>query len=137
METKEDGRIKLYVTYRSLHLRRAHPGLMTRGEYVPLSARGPNADNIFAFVRRSENHLVLAIAPRFMTRLVPEAGGLPLGPEVWKDAVLMLPDIRPHRRFQNVFTGEIHRPIEREGQAALGLAEVFGNFPVGLLTALS
>ena len=37
---KEDGRIKLYVTHRSLACRRDHPGLFTAGEYVPLAAEG-------------------------------------------------------------------------------------------------
>src|SRR5207302_5606337 len=36
--TKEDGRIKLYVTYRSLHCRREQPALFTTGEYLSAEA---------------------------------------------------------------------------------------------------
>ena len=50
--TKEDGRIKLYVTHRSLACRRDHPGLFTAGEYIPLAAEGSKAAHLFAFARR-------------------------------------------------------------------------------------
>jgi (1->4)-alpha-D-glucan 1-alpha-D-glucosylmutase len=135
VETKEDGRIKLLVTNRGLHCRRDHPGLFTKGEYFPTSAGGPKADNVFAFLRRLENTWAIAVAPRFVTRLVPGVGNLPLGGEVWQDSYLLLPGIRPHQLCRNVFTGEIHTPVERDGETVLPLAEVFANFPVGLLLA--
>src|SRR5262249_2445931 len=40
VQTKEDGRIKLFVTHRGLHCRRDHPGLFTQGEYLPATAVG-------------------------------------------------------------------------------------------------
>ena len=51
--TREDGRIKLYVTHRSLACRRDHPGLFTAGEYIPLAAEGSKAAHLFAFARRA------------------------------------------------------------------------------------
>ena len=48
---KEDGRIKLFVTYRTLQCRRDHPGLLSAGEYIPLAAEGSKAAHLFAFAR--------------------------------------------------------------------------------------
>ena len=48
---KEDGRIKLFITYRTLQCRRDHPGLLSSGEYIPLAAEGSKAAHLFAFAR--------------------------------------------------------------------------------------
>jgi (1->4)-alpha-D-glucan 1-alpha-D-glucosylmutase len=135
VETREDGRIKLYVIYRGLQLRRAYPGLLTRGEYLPALAVGDRADNVFAFVRRLESRWLAVAVPRLVTRLAPHVGDLPFGPEVWRDDVLLLPGIEPAQRCRNLFTGETHKLVEKDGQAALPLAEVFAQFPVAMLEA--
>src|SRR5262245_44810950 len=51
---KEDGRIKLYVTWRGLNSRRDHAGLFSEGEYLPCSMAGTRREHLFAFVRRNE-----------------------------------------------------------------------------------
>jgi (1->4)-alpha-D-glucan 1-alpha-D-glucosylmutase len=130
---KEDGRVKMYVTWRALHARRDNPGLFTAGEYLPVDVVGPRRDHVCAFVRRQNGALAVAAAPRLMTRLVPEVGGLPVGAAVWEDTRLLLPGAEPGRRLRNVFTGEEVVPAEYEGQAAVAAAEVFANFPVVLL----
>ncbi len=135
-ETKEDGRIKLYLTWRGLLCRREHPGLFTEGEYLPASALGERSDNVFAFIRRLGERWALAAAPRLIARLMPGVGDLPLGAGVWRDTVLVLPGIRPHQRCRNIFTGEIHETSERDGQTVLPLADVFAHFPVALLTGM-
>jgi (1->4)-alpha-D-glucan 1-alpha-D-glucosylmutase len=135
-ETKEDGRIKLYLTWRGLHCRREHPGRFTEGEYVPASALGERADNVFAFIRRLEERWALAAVPRLVARLMPGARDLPLGTDVWRDTVLVLPGIRPHERCRNIFTGEVHCPSERDGQTVLPLGEVFADFPVAVLMGI-
>jgi (1->4)-alpha-D-glucan 1-alpha-D-glucosylmutase len=132
-EQKEDGRVKLYVTWRALHARRDNPGLFTTGDYLPADAVGPRRDHVCAFVRRRDGGVAVAAAPRLMTRLVPEAGGLPLGAAVWEDTRLLLPGVEPGRRLRNVFTGEDVVPGEHEGLAAVAAAEVFATFPVALL----
>ena len=50
---KEDGRIKLYVHYKTLGLRRERPGLLSAGDYFPMACEGAHADHVFAFARRS------------------------------------------------------------------------------------
>jgi (1->4)-alpha-D-glucan 1-alpha-D-glucosylmutase len=131
--TKEDGRIKLYVIYRGLQCRRDYGGLFTQGEYTPAYALGSRSENVFAFVRRLGDRWAIAVAPRLQTQLMPSPGDLPLGPEVWQDSALVLPGFSPHERCRNVFTGELHDLIERDGRAVIPLGEVFANFPVALL----
>ena len=132
-EAKEDGRIKLYVTHRSLRCRRDCPGLFATGEYLPAEASGSRQEHAFGFVRRQGDTCAVVVVPRLLGRLVPEADRMPLGAEVWQDTVLLLPEVAPGRRLVNVFTGEQLVVAEREGRGVLSLAEVLGHFPVALL----
>jgi (1->4)-alpha-D-glucan 1-alpha-D-glucosylmutase len=135
-ETKEDGRVKLYVTWRALHARRDHPGLFTTGDYLPAEAVGSRGDHVCAFVRRAEGAVAVAAAPRLMTRLVAQTGELPVGAAVWEDTQLLLPGVEPGRRLRNVFTGEEVVVREREGKSMVAAADVFANFPVALMLAV-
>ncbi|MEJ2652891.1 MAG: hypothetical protein P8173_14140, partial [Gammaproteobacteria bacterium] len=56
----EDGRAKLYVTWKSLDLRRRCTAYFQHGEYLPLAARGANEDFICAHAWRYENDLIIA-----------------------------------------------------------------------------
>ena len=47
---KEDGRIKLYLTWRAHSCQRDHAGLFSAGEYLPAEAAGPRADHVFGFI---------------------------------------------------------------------------------------
>src|SRR5205823_3516059 len=132
-QTKEDGRIKLYVTRQALHYLRDHPGLFAIGEYQPANAAGARQENVAGFVRRLADHCAVAVVPRLLTRLIAQPGDLPLGREVWQDTVVLLPGLGGNRRLRNIFTGEVVTASEREGQGVLPLAEVFANFPVAVL----
>ncbi len=132
---KEDGRIKLYVTHRSLACRRDHPGLFTAGEYVPLAAEGSRAAHLFAFARRDgRDHAVVAV-PRLVARLAPDPASPPMGAEVWTDTRLPLTGLDPALRWRNLFTGELLAPEVRDGQPSLAAADLFAHFPVALLLA--
>jgi (1->4)-alpha-D-glucan 1-alpha-D-glucosylmutase len=130
---KENGRVKLYVTWRALQARREHRGLFTRGEYLPADVIGERREHIGAFVRRQNGVVAVAAAPRLMTHLVPNMSELPLGGAVWQDTRLLLPGIEPGRRLRDVLTGEELLAGEHEGQAALMAADVLASFPVALL----
>src|SRR5262249_47936689 len=60
----EDGRAKLYVTWRALHARKKHPGLFAEGEYLQLSAEGEKAKHLFAFARRLKGAAAVVAVPR-------------------------------------------------------------------------
>jgi (1->4)-alpha-D-glucan 1-alpha-D-glucosylmutase len=134
--TKEDGRIKLYLTYRALQFRREHPALFTSGEYLPAETSGTKADHVFGFVRRHQGECAAVAVPRLLTGLVPNVDKLPSGRDVWQDTVLQLPDLVPSQRWRNIFTGEILNGPVQSGEGELRLAEVFAHFPVALLLAV-
>jgi (1->4)-alpha-D-glucan 1-alpha-D-glucosylmutase len=131
--TREDGRIKLYVTWRALHCVREHPGLFTAGEYLPAEVSGPLSKHVCAFVRRTGDAWAVVAVPRLLVGLLPNTGDLPLGP-AWQSSVLVLPN-GAAQPLRNVFTGEVVTPTVHGGRASLPLAEVFASFPVALLVA--
>ncbi|MDQ3906760.1 MAG: malto-oligosyltrehalose synthase, partial [Acidobacteriota bacterium] len=133
MREPEDPRLKLYVTQRALNFRRAHAELFASCGYAPLGARGPRADNVVAFARRSGDDECIAVAARFFTRLTdgrPER--LPLGAEVWGDTALPVEPGEGAARYRDVFTGAEVSPQGSCGNV-LPLAEVFAHLPVALL----
>jgi (1->4)-alpha-D-glucan 1-alpha-D-glucosylmutase len=135
VQAKEDGRVKLYVTYRALHCRREHPGLFSVGDYIPAEILGSKHEHVCAFIRRQESDWAVAAVPRLVAGLVRREHELPLGKLIWEDGLLVLPGFNPGRRLENVFTGEILVTSGWRGKATLNLVDLFANFPVALLTA--
>jgi (1->4)-alpha-D-glucan 1-alpha-D-glucosylmutase len=68
----EDGRIKMFVVSRLLHLRRTAPWLFQKGTYASFYGDGEFADSCIAFSREFDFQKILVIAPRFTTRLSTE-----------------------------------------------------------------
>jgi (1->4)-alpha-D-glucan 1-alpha-D-glucosylmutase len=134
LRAKEDGRVKLYVTWQALVCRREHPRLFSTGDYVPLERTGIAAEHAFAFLRRREAGQAIVVVSRFLTRLLSPAVTLPLGTAVWGDTRLVLPEGSAHR-FRNLFTGERLTTVENARHASLPLSRVFAHFPVALLLA--
>ncbi len=131
VNTKADGRIKLYVIHKTLTFRRQHVPLFLEGEYVPLEAAGVQREHVCAFAQRTGAETVVAVVPRLVTRL--NADGPLLGRKVWGDTWLALPVDKPGTRYRNLFTGEVVDLLERAGRPALLLETVFAGFPVALL----
>ena len=152
----QDGRIKLYVTYKALNFRRVQRNLFTQGIYVPLTASGAREDHVVAFARRLDNQWVLVVVPRLGMKLSSSAKPFerlrvridlfprlgmkhspsakpPLGKRLWKETLLHLPDGAPNG-WENVFTGE-ELVVSDHNAAVRGLFvhEVFRRLPIALL----
>jgi (1->4)-alpha-D-glucan 1-alpha-D-glucosylmutase len=136
LEDMEDGRIKLYLTWRALQCRREHAPLYQEGDYVPLAVSGARAGHLCAFARvRGEAAAVVVVAPRLLAGLLGEEPRPPLGQEVWEDTRVELP-WPAGARFRNAFTGELLEAEPGEGSAGLPLHRVLQSFPVALLHRL-
>ncbi|MGB3137502.1 MAG: malto-oligosyltrehalose synthase [Nodosilinea sp.] len=123
LEHRHDGRIKLWVTHCGLAARRAYPELFEQGDYQPLSARGVAEDSVVAFARQWGNRWVVAIVPRFLTRLTD--GDYPIG-KIWADTTLALPS---HvEQWHNWIT---HETFTSADDAAL--SSLLATFPVAIL----
>jgi (1->4)-alpha-D-glucan 1-alpha-D-glucosylmutase len=134
VEHWQDGRIKLYLTWKAARFRREQRKLFEEGSYLSLVATGRADANICAFARRSQKQWALSVTPRFFTRLV-DPGQPPLGREVWGSTGLLLPRGVP-ALWKNVLTGQSVKVKATAGnQNRLPLASVFESFPVALLYA--
>jgi (1->4)-alpha-D-glucan 1-alpha-D-glucosylmutase len=137
LDTVEDGRAKLYVTWKSLSLRRHYAAHFQQGEYLPLTALGANADCICAHAWRRDNSLIIAAVPRWFAGRMSEGKAPPLGEAVWRETRIELPPESSSAAYVNLFTGErvvstmLEEP-ERQG-VALDAAQLFAYFPVALL----
>jgi (1->4)-alpha-D-glucan 1-alpha-D-glucosylmutase len=142
LENMHDGRIKLYLTWKTLAFRREREPLFRRGGYVPLKTGGGRAEHVCSFARRDGNEILLVAVPRLFAALLRDegdGGDIPIGESVWTDTWLELPpDLEPvPEQWINVLTGEtvLTRTLE-EGEKRLELAQLFRTFPYALLRPL-
>jgi (1->4)-alpha-D-glucan 1-alpha-D-glucosylmutase len=135
LASKEDGRIKLYVTSRALHCRRTHAGLFATGDYFPAQTIGTQRTHVFGFVRRQGHQGAIVMLPRLVARLLSDGHEAPLGEAVWHDTRVLVPGAEPQWGWQNVLTGEPVTFACEDGQPTLAVAEVLAHFPVALLVA--
>lgn len=133
VKTREDGRIKLYVTYQALRYRRAHRELFGTGAYVPLQAVGGKREHLCAFARQKGQETVLVVVPRLVSRLTQSPELPPIGEKVWEDTWLATPAADRRGSYRNILTGETLEVREGEGQIGIPLSAVLACFPVALL----
>jgi (1->4)-alpha-D-glucan 1-alpha-D-glucosylmutase len=119
-----DGRLKLWVTSRALRFRGAHTTLFESGEYVGLTADGPRARNVVAFVRRRDGEEALVVAARRFTELP----GPPIAEPAWADTAL--PSAGGPRIYRDVLT---QRDLRCSANGRVPVAEAFAHLPLALL----
>jgi (1->4)-alpha-D-glucan 1-alpha-D-glucosylmutase len=125
LDHKTDGRIKLFLTAQLLQARTDYLSLFQDGDYLPLEIQGTHANHIIAFGRQLGKQTAIAIAPRFLTRLI-QPGENPLG-EVWENTHLQLPP-RTSSSWKNVLTQQ-----SLDAKETLSIGSAFAHFPVALL----
>jgi (1->4)-alpha-D-glucan 1-alpha-D-glucosylmutase len=133
LQSSPDGRIKLYLIYQTLNLRRASPQLFSEGSYLPLEVQGTMKDHVCAFARSWGEERILVLVPRLVVGLTGGKEQNPLGEETWRDTELSFSAEGAGQIYQNLFTGE-KLTAGRSGQdGSLPLAAVLRHFPVALL----
>jgi len=128
-----DGRIKLYIVHRALSCRRSAPDLFRLGEYLPLAAVGRHAAHVCAFARHDAARSVIAVVPRLTARLTGNGARLPLGPSVWADTHVLVPERIAAGVYVDAFSSAEHRSAPPGAVAALSVADLLAHFPVALL----
>ncbi len=129
----EDGRAKLYLTWKTLILRREHPRVFSNGQYLSLEPQGLKADHICAFARRLEDREILVAATRWFALLSGDSDRLPLGRSVWDDTWVEGPEGAQARTYRNVLTGETVPTHQHMDGTRLKAADLFNCFPIALL----
>jgi (1->4)-alpha-D-glucan 1-alpha-D-glucosylmutase len=135
IEHLQDGRIKLYLTWKALAVRREPEALFRDGDYLPLKVQGARAEQVCAFARRHGGETLLVVVPRLFGALLGEHGRLPLGKPGWGDSWLELPAERMPERWVNSLTGETLATRTVGEVQGLMLAQLFRTFPYALLHA--
>ncbi|MBC7325937.1 MAG: malto-oligosyltrehalose synthase, partial [Moorella sp. (in: Bacteria)] len=139
----QDGRVKLYLTYKSLHFRRAHRELFAAGEYIPVAVTGSRSGHACAFARHLGREWALVVVPRLLARLqlagqvmptaeMLPAPGFPPGKTIWQETALFLPEKAPGN-WCNILTGEVVASTFSPEGKVLTLADILQSFPVALL----
>ncbi len=134
LKTPADGRLKLFVTWKTLCLRKAHAELFRRGEYLPLPVHGSKANHVVAFLRRFEQANALVVVPRLVAGLLNESSDPPIGPEVWEDTVISLPSCNCSKSYRNLFTGQVVEPGQTGDLLRIDASTAFADFPVALFS---
>jgi (1->4)-alpha-D-glucan 1-alpha-D-glucosylmutase len=133
VSTRNDGRIKLHLTFKALNHRRDNRVLYESGRYLPLSVEGACQEHVCAFERSNNDSSIMVVVPLFCSRLLRDGSCLPLGPEVWQDTRIIQPFDDAASRYRNVFTGQILSLDKQDGHLCLSLKEILSEYPVALL----
>ena len=123
----DDGRIKAYLIWKTLNLRKRRPELFQSAEYLPLDVTGEQAKHLFAFARRHKEQTLVVLAPRLCAQMLRGEARMPSGEQSWQNAQIKIPG-NP-ARFRNLFTGEKFAAETGE----LFAKDLFNNFPLALL----
>jgi (1->4)-alpha-D-glucan 1-alpha-D-glucosylmutase len=130
LKTPEDGRLKLYVIWKTLCLRKEYPDVFRSGDYVPLEVRGAKANHAVAFMRKFENTSLIVIVPRLVSGLLNSLERSPVGAEVWNDTSIQLPECICSRSYHDIFTGETLAVERTNVDSRIHMANALLNFPL-------
>ena len=125
----EDGRIKLYLTYKALNFRKAQAELFQKGDYLPISA-----PHTCSFARTAEGAWAIFAAPRLVASRSATRKRL-LSPKMFGEDVLTLPPKAP-TAWRNVITCEELTAGGSKDAKTIRLADLFAEFPVALLEGI-
>ncbi len=127
LATWRDGRIKLFVTWRLLHLRRERPELFLGNAYAPLETTGTNAESIVAFARED----VVVVAPRIVRGLIGEDDALHLS---FENEAVRLP-VHAAAAYVDRLTGRRIAARQDEAGTYLAASDLFAILPTAVVLA--
>ena len=129
-----DGRAKLYLTWRALQLRHAHPRVFAEGDYQGLLVTGAKAGHICAFSRGHRSQQVVVAAPRWFARLAAD-GKAPTDSDAWLDTWVRCPGGDGGITYHDVLSGEAVSMAQRDAGLWFCATDLFRYFPVALLSS--
>ena len=127
----QDGRVKLFVTNRSLALRRARWRLFRFGEYLEPVVEGPASGHLVAVARHLEGRWTVAVVPRLMATICGLEAGQEYDPAIWNGTTVRLPGGVSHH-WLDVLSGR--RFVDTSAESPrLDLADLLNPLPFALL----
>jgi (1->4)-alpha-D-glucan 1-alpha-D-glucosylmutase len=130
-----DPRIKQFVTWRLLQMRRERYDIMTFGQYMPLEVEGKHAEHAISFARTWKEKSTVVVVPRLVHRLLQAAPRKSLGANIidqidWADTAVVLPE-SAGKRWINLFTNGL---LELGDARTVPLRELLRPLPVGVFS---
>lgn len=122
-----DGRIKLWLTYTLLNLRKKNPELFLKGRYIPLKVEGKLKNNLMAFARNFKDQWLVVIVPLITADLSEKPSGEYLTELDWQNTLVDLPKTSKGE-WKNILTGK-----KFAISGSIRASEVFMDVGVGLL----
>ncbi len=127
------GKAKLYMTWKTLDLRRKESALLQGGSYVPLTVSGERAEHIIAFARKHQDRTAIVAAPRLCATLLGENLNTVCDEALWSDTKIEMTN-EPAKCYHNIFTGECISPSEIAA-GSLNVSKLLQYFPVAVLVS--
>ncbi|PDT04819.1 malto-oligosyltrehalose synthase [Rhizobium chutanense] len=127
IEKLQAAALKQRIIAIGLQLRRRHPALFAKGDYLPLKVTGSRRDHVLAFARVHHGDFAISAVPRLMFGWL-DPGVLFAGPEFWEDTAIAVPSPL-HGLKADLVTG---KTIEPGG--SISLAALLGSQPVGMIS---
>jgi (1->4)-alpha-D-glucan 1-alpha-D-glucosylmutase len=118
-----DGRIKLATIMTLLRHRRACPELYARGDYQPLPALGPRADELCAYARTGDQQVLLVAVARCSRRREQQ--------DFDADTLLAVPEALRRRQWHELLSGR-SLLLQAEHFRA---TDLFSDLPAAVLAA--
>ena len=124
--TPADGRLKLWLTFRLLDLRRQWPAFFRQADYQPLTVSGSRQEHVIAFTRSSSEMTLVVATGRLYSQLLGRQLSFPSG-GIWRNTAVEA-DRLPRSPAVNILTGEALQ-LDR-GRVALDQA--FATLPAAV-----
>lgn len=129
----DDGRAKLYLTWKTLGLRAARPDVFQHGEYTALVVEGPRADHLCAYARAYHDSVIVVVSARWYARLENETGASAPA-DYWNECRVQAPDVKVWN-YRNLFTGAVEEPRQEGDKLWFAVSEMLADFPVAVLAS--
>jgi (1->4)-alpha-D-glucan 1-alpha-D-glucosylmutase len=126
-----DALVKQALIQRALAVRQERPALFARGSYLPVTASGPMAAHVVAFIRSHGSTHCVVVVPRLPAKMLPDDDTITIPAAAWDRTTLHLPHEFAGAKLRDAITGDAVGPL---GVSPL-VSDVLRGFPVALLTS--
>jgi malto-oligosyltrehalose synthase/4-alpha-glucanotransferase len=124
-EQRYNGDIKVHLTQKLLHLRKANANLFATGIYIPLEVTGKYKENILTFARRYQDVCIVVIVPLHLACVADSGNNI--HSINWSETFIELPMGIPSKWINELDLAK----GTQDGKICL--ADVFEKFPIAVL----
>ncbi len=123
---RNSGRIKHYILWKTLQMRKNNPDIFNFGQYFPLETEGQEKWRLLAFCRSYQNRMCLVMFPRHIA-VQNGSNELPVGEAGWGDTSIHFPG-GYGTRWTEIFSEKRYQFRDK-----ILVSEVFLQFPLACL----